>query len=124
MKADLYERDGKLEVFRNNGWNSLNAGKFKPLNIQLHAGRRPILAVGNSDGDLDMLRFTHDGTAPSLVMLLVHDDAEREYAYADEAPEALVAAREYGWQVVSMRDDFGAVFAAPGAGGGQASGRK
>lgn len=110
MKMDLRERGGKLETFRKPGWNSMNAGRFKALNIQLHIGRRPILTVGNSDGDLDMMRFTHDGTQPSLVMLLQHDDAEREYDYAGEAPRAATAVERYGWLGVSMRDDFRVVF--------------
>lgn len=111
MKARLKERDGRLDLYRKPGWNSLNAGPFKPLNIQLHIGRRPILAVGNSDGDLDMLRFAHDGTLPSLVLLLKHDDAEREYVYAEEAQHALDMAERKRWSVVSMRDDFATVFA-------------
>jgi len=110
MNSGLKERDGRLEVYRKPGWDSLNAGSFKPLNIQLHIGRRPILAVGNSDGDLDMLRFAHDGMLPSLVLLLKHDDAEREYVYAKEAQRALDAAEQKGWSVVSMRDDFATVF--------------
>ena len=112
MKTDLRERDGKLETFRKPGWNSLNAGRFKALNIQLHIGRRPILVAGNADGDLDMMRFAHDGELPSLVMLLQHDDGEREYAYADEAPLAAAAVQRFGWQAISMRDDFKRVFPA------------
>ncbi|MGI9342140.1 MAG: HAD family hydrolase [Gammaproteobacteria bacterium] len=111
MKTAIKERDGRLEVYRKPGWDSLNAGPFKPLNIQLHIGRRPILAVGNSDGDLDMLQYAHDGTLPSLVLLLKHDDAEREYVYAEEAQRALEVAEREGWSVVSMRDDFATVFA-------------
>ena len=117
MKASLRDRDGRAEVWRKPGWNSLNAGPFKVLNIRLHIGRRPILAVGNSDGDLDMLRYAADGSLPSLVMLVAHDDAEREYVYA-EAPRATAMAAERGWPVVSMRRDFRAMF------GTQDSGRK
>lgn len=110
MKAELRERDGRLHVYRKPGWNSLNGGRFKALNIQLHIGRRPILAIGNSDGDVYMLRFAQDGEQPSLVMLLQHDDGLREYDYAGEAPLAVAAAQEFGWQVISMRDDFRSVF--------------
>jgi len=110
MKMDLRERDGRLETYRKPGWNSLNAGRFKALNIQLHIGRRPILVVGNSDGDLDMMRFAHDGTLPSLVLLLRHDDAGREYDYAGETPLADEAVDRFGWEAISMRDDFGVVF--------------
>jgi hypothetical protein len=97
-------------IYRKAGLNSVNAGRFKPLNIQLHIGRRPILAVGNSDGDLEMLRFTSDNPKPSLVLLVQHDDPEREYAYSDGAEKVRQVATERGWQAISIRDDFNVVF--------------
>lgn len=109
MKTSLVDREGRVAIWRKPGWQSLNVGPFKATNIQLHVGRRPIFAVGNSDGDLDMMRFTHDGSLASLVMLLDHDDPDREYAY-DDAPRAREAAGRYGWSVISMRDDFRVVF--------------
>jgi len=111
-KTELRRRDDRVVVYRKTGLKSINAGRFKPLNIWLHIGRRPILAVGNSDGDLDMLRFATQGHAPSLAVLLQHDDAEREYDYAEGAQKALAAAGELGWITVSMRDDFATVFGA------------
>jgi len=111
-KSELRDRDGRVAVYRKTGFRSLNAGPFKPLNIWLHVGRRPILAVGNSDGDLDMLRFTALGQKPSLAVLLRHDDAVREYAYADDGARIREAAARYGWLSVSMRDDFRRVFGA------------
>ncbi len=61
--------------------NSFDDREAKPQNIALHVGRHPILAFGNSDGDLAMLRYTKTGTGPRLALLLHHDDAEREVAY-------------------------------------------
>ena len=110
MKYDLRERDGGLAVFRKPGFSGINVARFKPLNIQLHVGRRPILAVGNSDGDLQMLRYAADGAGPSLVLLLKHDDARREYRYADDSPRVRELASADGWIEVSMRDDFVAMF--------------
>lgn len=110
-KLDLREVDGRSVIYRKTGINSVNAARFKPLNIQLHIGRRPILAVGNSDGDFEMLRFVDDNLKPSLVLLVSHDDPAREYAYTEGAETALQVAGEKGWQVVSMRDDFEVVFA-------------
>lgn len=110
-KTELRQHDGKLATYRKPGWQSLNVGRYKALNLQLHAGRRPILAVGNSDGDLDMLRFTHDHSLPTLVLLLEHDDADREYAYVDDAQQVTAAAERFGWPIVSMRDDFATLFA-------------
>ena len=110
MKYDLRERDGELAIFRKPGFSGINVARFKPLNIQLHIGRRPILAVGNSDGDLQMLRYAANGEGPSLAVLLKHDDAQREYFYADDSPRVRALAPTNGWIEVSMRDDFLTVF--------------
>jgi hypothetical protein len=93
----------------------------KVQNIGLHIGRRPILAFGNSDGDLAMLRYTLGGPRARLALLLHHDDADREFAYDREfrlSPlvEALERADEYGIKLVSMKQNWATVFApAPGA---------
>jgi phosphoserine phosphatase len=80
----------------------------KPVNIQRIIGRRPILAAGNSDGDLAMFQFT--GSGPSLVLLLVHDDAEREYDYLDGTDQVMTAAAQSPWMFVSMKRDFARMF--------------
>ena len=95
--------------------NSFDDREVKPQNIALHIGRRPILAFGNSDGDLAMLRYTRTGTGPRLALLLHHDDAEREVAYDREfrlspLSEALERAAEYGVTVVSMKRDWNGIF--------------
>jgi hypothetical protein len=110
MKAELREHGDVIDVYRKPGFSSMNAGRFKPINIRLHTGRRPIFAIGNSDGDLDMLQYTHSNSRTSLVLLLHHDDPVREYAYADESNRVREIAAERGWPVVSMRDDFRTVF--------------
>lgn len=96
--------------------NSFDDREAKPQNIGLHIGRRPILAFGNSDGDLAMLRYTMSGPGARLALLLHHDDAGREMAYDREfalspLAEALDRAKEYGITVVSMRRDWRTVFA-------------
>jgi phosphoglycolate phosphatase-like HAD superfamily hydrolase len=89
----------------------------KPVGIHKHIGQRPILAFGNSDGDLQMLQWTTVGSGGArLGLLLHHDDAEREYAYDRESSvgkldQALDAAGKSGWLVVSMKNDWNAVFA-------------
>jgi phosphoserine phosphatase len=105
-KLDWREVEGRTVIYRKTGLSSVNARQFKPLNIQLHTGRRPILAVGNSDGDLEMMRFTDDSLKPSLVLLLQHDDPKREYAYSDGAEDVRRVAAERGWQLISIREDF------------------
>ena len=110
MKSGLREQGEIVEVYRKPGFSSMNAGRFKPINIRLHTGRRPIFAVGNSDGDLDMLEYTHTNSLPSLVLLINHDDAVREYEYADDSERVRNIATEHDWPIVSMRDDFRNVF--------------
>lgn len=95
--------------------NSFDDREEKVANIGLHIGRRPLLAFGNSDGDLAMLRYTRTGHGPRLALLVHHDDATREFAYDREfrlSPlvEALDHADEYGITLVSMKRDWKEVF--------------
>jgi phosphoglycolate phosphatase-like HAD superfamily hydrolase len=95
--------------------NTFNDREAKPLSIALHIGRRPLLAFGNSDGDLPMMRYAKSGSGPRLALLLHHDDAERETAYDREfrlspLSEALDKAGDYGITVVSMKRDWKVVF--------------
>ena len=100
--------------------NDNNAGK--PESIHLMIGRRPIMAVGNSTGDQQMLEYAKAGSGASLSMLVLHDDAKREYAYgpAQGLPASKVGtftqalydeAKKQGWTVISMKDDWKKVFA-------------
>ncbi len=87
----------------------LDDGPIKPVRIWGRTGRRPILAVGNSNGDIQMLEYTR-AASPSLSMLLLHDDAAREFEYVAGAEKALDAAKANSWTVVSVRDDWATVF--------------
>jgi hypothetical protein len=88
----------------------IDDGPGKPVNIELHIGRRPILAAGNSNGDIEMLEHAEDERRPWLCLLVHHDDAAREYAYDKGAEKSLQLAQERGWTVISMKDDFKTVF--------------
>jgi hypothetical protein len=88
----------------------LDDGPQKPIQIWSHVGRRPLLAGGNSNGDLPMLEFTQHQDKPSLRLLVLHDDAEREFDYTSGAEQALKQADTSGWTVVSMKNDFKTVF--------------
>jgi phosphoserine phosphatase len=88
----------------------LNDGPEKPVRIWNRIGRRPLLAGGNSNGDIPMLRFTRRADRPTLRLLLLHDDDEREFGYIAGAEDALAQAGTEGWTVVSMRDDWARVF--------------
>jgi phosphoglycolate phosphatase-like HAD superfamily hydrolase len=116
MKLTFETKDGRPVLMKTAELNSFDDRDAKPQNIGLHIGRRPILAFGNSDGDLAMLRYAKAGPGARLALLLHHDDAEREVAYDRDfklSPlvEALDKAGEYGITVVSMRRDWKSVFA-------------
>jgi len=85
-------------------------GPVKPVRIWSRVGRRPILAGGNSNGDIPMLRYAGGDGRPALRMLLLHDDDEREFAYTSGAEESLEAAKAQGWTVVSIKNDWATVF--------------
>jgi phosphoserine phosphatase len=82
-------------------------GPVKPVRIWSRVGRRPVLAAGNSNGDAPMLEW-----AGGLRLLVLHDDAEREFDYTAGAEKSLERARADGWTVVSIRNDWATVFAA------------
>ncbi|SPA24639.1 putative nonspecific acid phosphatase [Cupriavidus taiwanensis] len=110
-------RDGKPVLVRDPKLDFIDDGPGKPVGIYRHIGRRPILAVGNSDGDLQMLEYATGGDGPRLAVLVHHDDAEREFAYDRQSKvgkldKALDAARARGWTVVSMKRDWQQVYPA------------
>jgi phosphoserine phosphatase len=114
LRAEV--KDGRMVLAKLPETNSFDDREAKVQNIGLHIGRRPILAFGNSDGDLAMLRYTKTGAGPRLALLLHHDDRDREVAYDRDfrlSPlvEALDKAAEYGITVVSMKRDWKVVFA-------------
>jgi len=88
----------------------LDDGPEKPVRIWSRTGRRPLLAAGNTNGDAEMLEFAGHDDRPSLRLLVLHDDPEREFAYTAGAEQALERAGRDGWTVVSMKDDWATVF--------------
>jgi phosphoglycolate phosphatase-like HAD superfamily hydrolase len=88
----------------------LDDGPEKPIRIWNRTGRRPLLAAGNSNGDIPMLDFTQHADKPSLRLLVRHDDDEREFAYSSGAEQALERAAGEGWTEVSVKRDWATVF--------------
>jgi phosphoglycolate phosphatase-like HAD superfamily hydrolase len=87
----------------------------KPVGIQMHIGRRPIAAFGNSDGDLQMLQWTAAGSGTRFCLYVHHTDAEREWAYdrhssVGRLDEGLDEARARGWTVVDMKNDWNRIY--------------
>ena len=117
-----YDKDGKPILTKEAKLlvNDDNAGK--PEGIHLMIGRRPYAAFGNSTGDRQMLEYTGAGDGARLMMLVLHDDAQREYAYgpAQGLPDTKVGtftqalydeAKKDGWTVISMKNDWKRIFA-------------
>ncbi len=92
------------------GVDYLDDGPQKPIRIWGRTGRRPILAAGNSNGDIQMLEFTHHQDTPLLRLLVLHDDDQREFDYVSGAEQALETADKSGWTVVSMKNDWATIF--------------
>jgi hypothetical protein len=117
-----YAADGRPELVKVPETILIDNGPGKPQGIELVIGRRPVAAVGNSTGDREMLEWTQAGSsreskAARLMMLVHHDDANREYAYGAKSPigtfsdELMAEAKQRGWLVISMKDDWKRVFA-------------
>jgi phosphoserine phosphatase len=88
----------------------LDDGPQKPIRIWSRTGRRPLLAAGNSNGDIPMLEFTQHPDMPSLRLLVLHDDSQREFGYTSGAEQALERAAGDGWTIVSMKNDWATIF--------------
>jgi hypothetical protein len=116
-----YNKNG--EPFLTKDWrllvNDNNAGK--PESIHLMIGQRPCAAFGNSTGDRQMLEYTGAGDGARLMMLVLHDDAQREYAYGPAqglpdtkvgtfTPELYDEAKKKSWTVISMKNDWKKIF--------------
>ena len=116
-KLKLETRDGKPVLVKLPAIDLIDDKEGKPVGIQSRIGRRPIAAFGNSDGDLQMLQWAMAGEGARFALFVHHDDAQREYAYdrADRLQQfnkGWDEAIAKGWTVVSMKDDWNAVFPA------------
>ncbi|CAN5274510.1 hypothetical protein BH10PSE6_BH10PSE6_19480 [soil metagenome] len=117
-----YGPDGKPALMKDAKRLIDDHGAGKPESIHLMIGRRPIASFGNSDGDMQMLEYTKTGDGPRLSMIVLHDDATREYAYGPAqglpgtkigtfTPRLYEQAKNDGWPVISMKNDWKRVFA-------------
>jgi phosphoglycolate phosphatase-like HAD superfamily hydrolase len=110
--------NGRPRLFRGPGIAFVGDGVGKVVGIYRTVGRRPIAAFGNSDGDIQMFQATADEMGARLVMVIHHDDPDREFEYdrmskVGRLDKALDEASEKGWVVVSMKNDWGRIFAFP-----------
>ena len=108
-------RDGKPVLVRLPKLNFNDDKEGKPVAIHLQIGRRPIAAFGNSDGDLQMLKWTTAGEGPRFAMYVHHTDGEREWSYdrksaVGKLDKGLDEAKAKGWTVVDMKKDWKVIF--------------
>ena len=117
-----YDKDGKPFLTKEPKLLLNDNAAGKPEGIHLMIGRRPYAAFGNSTGDQQILEYTKAGDGARLAMLVLHDDAKREYAYgpAQGLPDTRVGtftqalydeAKKNGWIVISMKNDWKRIFA-------------
>jgi phosphoglycolate phosphatase-like HAD superfamily hydrolase len=112
-KFDL--RHGKPAIIRLPELNFIDDKSGKPLAINLHIGRRPIAAFGNSDGDLQMLQWATTGKGARLALIVHHTDGVREWAYdrnslVGRLDKALDEAKARNWTIVDMKNDWKTIF--------------
>ena len=113
--AEFQVRDGKPKLVRMPKIGFINDKAGKPVGIYEHIGRRPILAFGNSDSDMQMIEYTTAGEGRRLGLFVHHTDADREYAYDRKShvgtlDKALDRAGAEGWIIVDMKADWKSVF--------------
>lgn len=107
--------DGKPELVRMPKIDFIDDKAGKPVGINSHIGRRPILAFGNSDSDMQMIEYTTAGDGLRMGLFVHHTDADREYAYDRDShvgtlDKALDLADEKGWYIVDMKEDWNTIF--------------
>jgi phosphoserine phosphatase len=108
-------KDGKPALVRQPKIDFINDKAGKPVGIYQHIGRRPILAFGNSDSDMQMIEYTMAGEGRRLGLFVHHTDADREYAYDRKShvgtlDKALDTAADNGWIIVDMKNDWNKIF--------------
>ena len=114
--AEFQVKDGEPVLVRMPKINFINDKAGKPVGIYEHIGRRPILAFGNSDSDMQMIQYTMAGEGRRLGLFVHHTDAEREYAYdrrshVGKLDKVLDMASENEWIIVDMKKDWKRIFA-------------
>ncbi len=110
-----YEKNGKPVLYRMPEIEFLDDEVGKAVAIHQFVGRRPVIAFGNSDGDLQMLEYTRWGKERSLVGFVHHTDASREWAYdrhsaIGKLDKGLDKARRYGWLLIDMKKDWKVIY--------------
>ncbi|MFA9403378.1 MAG: HAD family hydrolase [Anaerolineales bacterium] len=115
FKAKYEMREDGPVLVRLPDMDFFDDGEGKPVGIHKFIGRRPLIAFGNSDGDLPMMQWTAAGKGPRFMGYVHHTDAEREWAYDRDSlvgrfDKGLDEARARGWTLVDMKNDWKVVY--------------
>jgi len=115
IKTEFSMENGEPVICRLPELNFIDDKEGKPVAINHHIGKKPILAVGNSDGDLQMLQYATIGKQPSMGIIIHHTDSIREYAYdrtshIGKLDKVLDEAKEHNWLIVNMEKDWKLIF--------------
>lgn len=111
LKSEFVKSDTGVAVVKKPQLDYFDDKEAKPVAIQKHIGKTPVIAVGNSDGDLAMLQFSAGNKLPNLQIYIHHTDDKREYQYDRESSvgrldKGLDEAESKGWIVVDMKNDW------------------
>jgi hypothetical protein len=114
-KLKFEMRDGGPVLVKQPEIDFIDDGPGKPVGIQKFIGRRPVMAFGNSDGDLQMLQWTTSAAGPRFALIVHHTDAQREWAYdrnshIGKLDKALDEGKAKGWTLVDMKKDWKRIY--------------
>lgn len=115
IKAKFVIEDGNPVIVRLPEIDFIDDKEGKPVGIHRFIGRKPLFCSGNSDGDLAMMQYTASGEGKRFMLYLHHTDPDREWAYdrsssVGRLDKGLDEAREKGWTVINMKDDWKVVY--------------
>jgi hypothetical protein len=110
LALEYQEHDQGRDVLYKSDMEFFDDGPTKPVRIWSRIGRRPVLAGGNANGDVPILRFARCAHRPALRVVVLHDDADREFDYTAGAEDILAEAKTADWTVISIKHDWSSVF--------------
>lgn len=115
IKTDFIIENNEAKIIRLPEIDFIDDKKGKPIAINRHIGRKPVISFGNSDGDLQMQQYTDGNSLPNLIVYIHHTDAKREWAYDRKShigkfDKGLDEAQEKGWIIVDMENDWKVIY--------------
>lgn len=115
LSTAFAERGGRTVLVYTGSVERLVDRTTKPPAINQAIGRRPVFVAGNvgGEGDIAMMRYSHDRAGPSFQLLVNHDDAKREFSYVEKSGASLAAAARHGFIVASVANDWKEIFISP-----------